>query len=78
MQRCAGPQRDALPRDLQVLSSSPPPPCGAEISKAKGRSDWEKMRKRNRCTQGESLFKADSPAPIRDATGNPHRRTPDA
>jgi hypothetical protein len=28
MRRCAGPQRDAPPGDLQVLSSSPPPPRG--------------------------------------------------
>jgi hypothetical protein len=33
---------------------------GAESSKAKGRSDWERMQKCNCCTQGESLFKADS------------------
>jgi hypothetical protein len=33
---------------------------GAESSKAKGRSSWEKMRNRNRCTRGESLFKEDS------------------
>jgi hypothetical protein len=33
---------------------------GIENSKAKGRSSWEKMRKRNRCTRGESLFKEDS------------------
>jgi hypothetical protein len=32
----------------------------AESSKAKGHSSWEKMRKRNRCTWGESLFKEDS------------------
>jgi hypothetical protein len=25
MRRCAGPRRDAPPRDLQVFSSSPPP-----------------------------------------------------
>ena len=35
---------------------------GAQSSKAKGRSDWERMRKHNCCTWGESLFKADSPA----------------
>jgi hypothetical protein len=35
---------------------------GAESSKAKGCSSWERMRKRNCCTRGESLFKADSPA----------------
>jgi hypothetical protein len=35
---------------------------GAESSKAKGRSDWERMRKRNCCMPGESLFKADPPA----------------
>jgi hypothetical protein len=33
---------------------------GAESSKAKGRNSWEKMRNRNRCTRGESLFKEDS------------------
>jgi hypothetical protein len=33
---------------------------GAESSKAKWRNDWERMRKRNCCTRGESLFKADS------------------
>jgi hypothetical protein len=35
---------------------------GAESSKAKGRRDWERMRKRNCCSWGESLFKANSPA----------------
>jgi hypothetical protein len=30
---------------------------GAESSKAKGRSSWAKMQKRDRCTQGKSLFK---------------------
>jgi hypothetical protein len=33
---------------------------GAKSSKAKGRSSWEKMRKHNCCTWGESLFKEDS------------------
>jgi hypothetical protein len=33
---------------------------GAEGSKAKGRSSWEKIRKCNCCTRGESLFKEDS------------------
>jgi hypothetical protein len=36
---------------------------GAESSKAKGRSSWERMRKRNCCTRGESLFKIDSVTP---------------
>jgi hypothetical protein len=31
MRQCAGPRHDALPRDLQVLSSSPPPPGGPEL-----------------------------------------------
>jgi hypothetical protein len=35
---------------------------GAESSKAKGRGGWERMRKCNYCTWGESLFKEDSPA----------------
>jgi hypothetical protein len=35
---------------------------GAESLKAKGRNNWERMRKRNCCTPGESLFKVDSPA----------------
>jgi hypothetical protein len=35
---------------------------GAESSEAKGRSNWERMRKRNCRTRGESLFKVDSPA----------------
>jgi hypothetical protein len=35
---------------------------GAKSSEAKGRNNWERMRKRNYCTWGESLFKADSPA----------------
>jgi hypothetical protein len=35
---------------------------GAESSKTKGRRDWERMRKRNCCSRGESLFKANSPA----------------
>jgi hypothetical protein len=35
---------------------------GAEGSKVKGRNNWERMRKHNRCTWGESLFKEDSPA----------------
>jgi hypothetical protein len=37
---------------------------GAESSKVKGRNDWERMRKHNYCTRGESLFKADSPARV--------------
>jgi hypothetical protein len=35
---------------------------GAEGLKAKGRSDWKRMRKRNCCSWDESLFKADSSA----------------
>jgi hypothetical protein len=35
---------------------------GAESSKAKGLNSLERMQKRNYCTRGESLFKADSPA----------------
>jgi hypothetical protein len=35
---------------------------GAKSSKAKGRSSWDRMQKRNCCTWGESLFKANSPA----------------
>jgi hypothetical protein len=33
---------------------------GAESSKAKGHNSWERMRKRNCCTRGESLFRKDS------------------
>jgi hypothetical protein len=35
---------------------------GAESSKAKGCRDWERMRKCNCCSRGESLFKEDYPA----------------
>jgi hypothetical protein len=35
---------------------------GVESSKAKGRRDWERMRKHSCCSWGESLFKANSPA----------------
>jgi hypothetical protein len=35
---------------------------GAESLEAKGRNNWERMRKRNCYAQGESLFKANSPA----------------
>jgi hypothetical protein len=35
---------------------------GAESSEVKGRSDWERMRKRNCCPWGESLFQGNSPA----------------
>jgi hypothetical protein len=35
---------------------------GVESSKAKGHREWERMRKRNCCSRGESLYKANSPA----------------
>jgi hypothetical protein len=48
---------------------------GVESSEAKGRNNWERMRKLNGCTQGESLFKANSPAraPRRRGKSRPMR-----
>jgi hypothetical protein len=44
---------------------------GVESSEAKGRNNWERMRKRNCFTRGESFFKADSPA----RASRPHRKS---
>jgi hypothetical protein len=54
---------------------------GAEGSKAKGRSDWGRMLRRNCCTRDEFIFKADSPtrAPRRYRKSRPTRdRCPDS
>jgi hypothetical protein len=46
-----------------------------ESLEEKGRNYWERMRKCNCCTRGESLFKADSPAraPRRRGKSRPMR-----
>jgi hypothetical protein len=47
---------------------------GAENSKAKGRSSWEKMRKHNLCTRGEPLFKGRFPC---SRLETPQKSSPD-
>jgi hypothetical protein len=48
---------------------------GAESSEAKGRSNWERMRKRNCCTRGESLFQGRL---SRSRPETPRKISPDA